>query len=684
MTIEFINNSHTLFPQVKQLGKKYASTLGFMPAGGFDDYAAEKSIITASEGDTLLGYLMYREVKRFSRITIVHLVIDSPFRHRGLHAKLLNALREKYQDSGVQGMALSCRKDYEAASAIWANYGFIAKATRRSRSLEEHYLTTWWYGFQQRDLFSQVYEQSTKVRALMDLNIIVKLREAEKDITILDPKEDPRCLLADWLVDETELCYAPEVFNEINRDDNLERMKETAYYVTGAFTQAMVDAERMKAIALELQSILPGNSPNTKSDRKQVASCIAAGIPYFLTYDQAVLKKKVEIKTKYDVEIFTPQEFLLKIDQLLHSEDYTPVLLRGVAFHTMVKQDAAGLKENIGRFLLIGQREKKTAFENTVMNCVNSRGEVYTVNSQDQVLAFYGEVVDDDTATLCFLRLADGPLKASLLCQIVTNILQECVNGQRKRIVVKEQYLEGDQENTLLRFGFLKQQDGTFVKHIRKEMVSISDLPRVLADAGINTPTVPMTTEQRVRMELVFYPLKIRDLDIPTYIIPIRAYWAGQLFDNTISGENLFGAIPAKLWSIENVYYRHTKPINEHAPARILWYVSGEGRQGTHKRMIVACSYLTEVYTGKGQALFRQFKHYGIYEWSHIYELCGGEEDNDIRALKFSHTELFTKPVSYTEAQQVLARHGYKRNPFASPLLVSKEVFADFYELGRP
>jgi hypothetical protein len=171
---------------------------------------------------------------------------------------------------------------------------------------------------------------------------------------------------------------------------------------------------------------------------------------------------------------------------------------------------------------------------------------------------------------------------------------------------------------------------------------------------------------------------------MPCYIIPIKQYWAGQLFDSAISGENLFGAIPSKLWSIENVYYRHTRPITEEAPARILWYVSGGGKMGTHKKMIVGCSYLTEVHTGKGQDLFRRFKRYGIYEWEHIYELCGREKDEDIRALKFSHTELFKRPVSYAMAQQLLAKNGYKTpNTFAGPVQVSKEVFFDMYEMGK-
>ena len=64
MRIEFINGEHPLYPKVKKLGRKYGATLGFMPEGGFDDYAMRKSIITASEGDVLLGYLMFRQTSR--------------------------------------------------------------------------------------------------------------------------------------------------------------------------------------------------------------------------------------------------------------------------------------------------------------------------------------------------------------------------------------------------------------------------------------------------------------------------------------------------------------------------------------------------------------------------------------------------------------------------------------------
>ncbi|MCR5040430.1 MAG: GNAT family N-acetyltransferase [Bacteroidales bacterium] len=671
MKIEFIDNLHPLYPAVKKLGKKYNATLGFMPEGGFDDYAVGKCIITASEGDTLQGYLMYRRTSRFGRIAIVHLAVDEPYRRSGVSTALLDTLCDKFKDSGASGMVLNCREDFKKPSKLWERYGFIAKGQKRSRSYETHYLTTWWYGFDQRDLFSLAYEESDKVRAMMDANIIMKLRDAETEHTQpLDPKEDPRCLLADWLVEETDLCYAAEIFNEIYRDPDLARRSRTNNFISN-FAQAPYNVEEQKQMARELKNILTGRTDNDESDRKQVATCIAAGIPYFITYDAEIIKKKVEIEDSYDIEILTPQEFLIKIDQLLHSEKYSPVLLQGVAWHTMSKPDSKGFQQCVESFRAVKMRERKLDFENAVNGCVNCGGEVFTIRNQGKDVAFGGVSIDEEETRVHFLRVAEGPLCTSLFCQIVTDLLRKCVKEKRKRIVMEDKCLPVEQHSFLVNFGF-QEQGNTLVKEVRDEIVTKDSLP-----------WKELNQQELLRVESVFFPLKISDLDIPCYIVPIRAYWAGQLFDSVISGGQIFGADPSRLWSFENVYYRHTRPITERAPARILWYVSHDKEEHYHSMMVVGCSYLTEVYTDKPKVLYKMFKHYGIYEWSDIYKLCEGKTEVNIRALKFSHTELFAKPIRKDDVNKVLVKHGHGKSTFPSPLKVKREVFFELYRMGK-
>jgi len=561
---------------------------------------------------------------------------------------------------------------------MWERYGFHAMGRRRSRSYEEHYLITWWYGYQRRDLFSSVYEDSEKIKALLDMNVMVRLRDAET--LYFEAKDDPRCLQQSWLLEETDFCYAPESFNEINRDNDKDRVERTKQFIRSAFTEAQFDTERMKQIEYELRDVLPGNTDNTISDRKQVASCLAAGIPYFLTYDEDVLKRRAQMEDRYDVQVFTPQEFMLKIDEGLHKEEYRPVLLQGVAFHTLTKQDASSLQEKIELFLLTGQHEKKSSFKNVVNGCLNANGESYTVKAHGEEQAFYGVETTNEERIIPFLRLKEGNLKVSLLCQIVMGAVQDCVKYGWKKLLIKERYLSDEEKGILIRLGFGQEGDG-YVKNVCSKVVDRGQLPEVIGTMALGMTQMPWTAEELVKIEKKFFPLKIRNTGIPVYVIPIKALWAEHLFDSVRASENIFGAQPDKLWNFENVYYRHTKPLTEQAPARILWYVSG--KNGTHAGTVAACSYLDEVYSGEAKEMYRRFKHYGIYEWCHVAQLCDGNEDAQVRVLKFSLTELFNTPVSFAEMQQVLERHGRKKNQFASPVIVPEEVFFEVYEMGK-
>lgn len=93
MTIEFIDNTNKFLDDVKALGRKNSATLGFMPEGGFEDHARNKCIIIARQEIEFVGYLMYRVVSRYSRISIVHLCVADAYRGKGVSTSLLDALK---------------------------------------------------------------------------------------------------------------------------------------------------------------------------------------------------------------------------------------------------------------------------------------------------------------------------------------------------------------------------------------------------------------------------------------------------------------------------------------------------------------------------------------------------------------------------------------------------------------
>jgi hypothetical protein len=159
-------------------------------------------------------------------------------------------------------------------------------------------------------------------------------------------------------------------------------------------------------------------------------------------------------------------------------------------------------------------------------------------------------------------------------------------------------------------------------------------------------------------------------------VVPIKPKWAQELFDTREADSLLFGVDITRLWNVENVYYRSARTLTERVPARILWYVSADNLYSRNKG-VVATSYLDEVVTGLPKDLYRKFKHYGIYEWDDVYKLCGRDVYKPIRAIRFSHTEVFNSIVPYNELLKIIG----KKNTFQSPVEVSEVVFNEVYKL---
>ena len=681
--IEYINQHHRFFQDVINLGKKHSSTLGFMPEGGFTEYAQKKCIIIAHNNSELIGYLMFRIVSRSSRLSIVHLCVNENFRGQKASIKLLDALREKYQAT-FSGISLNCRVDYLNATSLWQKYGFVSKNKKRSRSIEENHLYTWWYDFNNPDLFSSAWETSLKIKAILDANIIVKLRDSH---IVQNPSEDPRPLLADWLMDEVDYLYAPELLNEITRDKNNERANKTRNFLTN-FEAIRFNVEECKHISNDLKSIIHGNTDNDKSDRIQLASAITSKTPYFITFDNKMLEKKEIIEEKYDIHIFTPQEFLLEIDQLLNKEDYSPLKLKGVTFHSISKVSNNELDNYIDLFLAKSCSEKKNSLKNIVYSEASqvNLSNIKVIKHDNNAIAFFAYKIKNATLNVPFIRLTDTSQNHTLFMQLISDFINKSINENLQKIEIEEKYLSENQKLILRQLGF-EYQALTWRKILFNMIIESSRILEInceLLDSSIISNFEDKSTDEKqnilLNFERKFFPLKFSDLDIPCYIIPIKPYWAGQLFDTYISGAILFGANPDKIWNMENVYYRHVKPITETAPARILWYASEE-KNCVRSQSIIASSFLDEVMTDKPKVLFQKNKHYGIYDWKNIYDLCEHNIEKDIRALRFSHTEVFNKSIKLSTIRQIFIANGKKTNTFASPVKINKNIFHQIYQL---
>jgi hypothetical protein len=205
------------------------------------------------------------------------------------------------------------------------------------------------------------------------------------------------------------------------------------------------------------------------------------------------------------------------------------------------------------------------------------------------------------------------------------------------------------------------------------------DIYRRAAEA-LRTERAERDIRAMVDLEHLLWPAKVIDADIPTFIVPIKARWAQELFDEHLAGQTLFGARPDLALNHEAVYYRASRPAILMAPARILWYVS-QDQHYYGVGSLRACWRLDEVTIGKPKDLYRQFRRLGVYEWQQVYETAGHDTNNELMAVRFSHSELLAQPITWKLLQDILREEGCPTH-IQGPVRISKNAFARLYRAG--
>jgi hypothetical protein len=178
-------------------------------------------------------------------------------------------------------------------------------------------------------------------------------------------------------------------------------------------------------------------------------------------------------------------------------------------------------------------------------------------------------------------------------------------------------------------------------------------------------------------LERAWWPVKILDSDLATYLVPIQQRFSTELLgmpDTLIPRSDSLGLV------IEHVYYRSSGGARPAPPARLLWYMSEGGRGVSHPASIIACSQLDTVVVGDPHELHSRFQHLGVWHRETVERAARGQV---AQALRFTHTEIFHHPISRERFQQLSNDHGSTGQPPQSPRKIPTALFADLYAEGR-
>ncbi|WP_158829331.1 GNAT family N-acetyltransferase [Mucilaginibacter lacusdianchii] len=660
------------------------ATLGLMPKDAFKECIKKRWLLVALDGEQQVrGYLQFRFTAKTQNLSVVHLCIDKAYRGQGIARSLLDRLVAEYK-AKARGVKLNCRSDYTSAIRFWTQYNFQPKAELPSRGADPNiHLITWWFSFGNQDLFS--VQQNDKIKAVLDFNIIAKLMEINASG---DSKDEITQLQSDWLVTEVDFYRTSETVSEIRRDQNIERRNRSNQYIK-TFPELDIDKSSVREVETDLLQLFPGDTDNHRSDRRQLSEAILSSFPYFVTLDDGILKQAGRIQVKHQLKVVTPSTFMAHIDMAVHAEDYYPSRLSGESL-TIAKATADEIAALPNLFLNYSAGEKRAVFVGFVNDLVaRPTGCLKLIKKDSAIIAMYGYDESQENFLVPIIRTKQNSLRQTIFIQNINDLIKKAIQLGKQFLIVGDPYLTAIEREILTNHGFFEFEQG-FIRGVCSGMYDLQRLPAAVNHLCRRIPemqglvdAVSATTSTNMlnayQLEKLLWPVKITDAAIPCYIIPIKQYYAKELFDTKAAKAELFGASPKLIWSQENVYYRHIQPNVETAPARILWYVSAGG-SSSRQKSIVATSYLNEVITGPAKELFRKHEKFGVYSWAKdISKLAKGVAGAPIKVLRFSDSEPFERPVPLNAVKKVLKRHRESDNNFQSPLRIKSSTFMEIY-----
>jgi GNAT superfamily N-acetyltransferase/predicted nucleic acid-binding protein len=688
MHVEILKGISHQLHEVKKLWRANATTLGFFPEGAFEEYASKGCILVASDQTGLLaGYLLFR--RSGDRLAIVHLCVRDEMRGRRIARAIFDALLTT--SKSFRGINVSCRRDF-SASALWPQLGFVAVREKRGRGAKNTVLTNWWFDCGNPDLFSlsEKTETEQKITVVIDANVFYDLNSPVEPHT-----EESKALQADWLQSSVELHITPEILNEINRHNTpshrLNNRRRAAQF-------ASVRTRPDKFAAAESTVKQYFRSPLSKSDAsdvRQLAWTIASGCRFFVTRDEKVLNLSPRLYREFGISAIRPSDLIVQLDELQERSKYNPARVAGVLTLRRLQQaptdgfvralQAPERKETKARF-----RERFCKYLAAPKTC-HCWG-LFWGKEKPAALVVY-ERSSKAELLVPFMRIARGADAVAIVRNLLLRVVKEAAAEKRSKIVITDPYCLDFVEEELRKDGF-SREDRHWVKHTMPIAVTAKTFVEQIGSIGglggsggkpeaTRGLSEIVTSDARTahRLERAYWPLKIIDAPLPSYIIPIQPQWAAELFDDDLANQDLFGARTKLSLNREGVYYRSAVPTGGlAAPGRILWYVSDDKKyQGS--KCIRACSFLDDVVVGRPKELFRRFDRLGVYEWKHLIELAKGDIDTSLMAVRYSDTQLLANPVRWDTFQKVLQAAGV-RTQLQSPQLIPTQVFANLYRQG--
>jgi predicted GNAT family acetyltransferase/predicted nucleic acid-binding protein len=650
--------SDILLDDIVVLADANRATLGFMPAAAFKRFADEEKIIAAvSSTGELRGYLLYRPTK--GRLSITHCCVADSGRGMGIGQTLVKSLLDVAVESKSSSVFLKCRSDY-GIDEFWRGCGFQNSHDLLGRSRHGSRLNVWVFTISEGELFTWAGgvggNDRARISVAVDLNVYIDLcgRRGENS--------ESRGLLADWIEEEAALCRTPVLEEELLNSTDYEEMKVQLDGLS-EIDLVMASSDRLKSTKASFIEHWPGviNSQNDRYDFEHICSAIAADVDVFVTRDERLISYCDAISDRLPIRVCRPSELIADIHEGGKLESGSPLRVQGLGIYETLLTNSQNL-ERFSDCSAFRSRESKRQLEAKLRDLIAHPHLVRTYclkSLSDNIEAIYSlREISDEVIEIELLRIANS-INELAICEKALRARVEAVasHGSSRLIKITDSIAVSEYRETLSNLGFFITSDGIALRlslamqltkkelevYLSTELIKmdlklshdqVNEFGKALRD-GLKRGGL----DDLANLETVLFPVKLLDANFPCYIVPVRANWARELFDDELAEMDIFA--PLKLGSycnFENAYF-HNSPVNMAAPSRVLWYISGgDMAQGHLTQRIRHTSLVREVRVDRPKELYKRFKGMGVYEWKDIFAAAQNDLNRSLKAFRFSST----------------------------------------------
>jgi GNAT superfamily N-acetyltransferase len=664
-----------------QLGNRYSATLGFLPEAVYHESARSGTLVVARINGEVVAYALYGLAQRHTFVRLTHLCVAEQYRGLGIARQLVDYISERHAE--YRGIRVRCRHDY-GLGRMWIKLRFNRVSEMPGRGKGDHRLVNWWRSHGHPDLLTRM-DGEVLVRAAVDLNIVRDLVDRSRRDT-----RDVLALVDDQISDRLELVRTAALESEIDSiegnslRESCTRRIQTMSPVSASEAASLEARSQLLAVAELAIDGFPRDVQDN-FDLQHVADAAAAGLNVFVTRDEQLIRTfAAAAEERFGLRILRPVDVVLHIDELVRAEAYRPVALRDTSYRRQLL--GVGHDVAIDGLLSVETGERQREFRTYIRDLtIQGRDRFGLFGPDNELIAAYCAYESEGRLLVPLLRIRSSQIQDTLARQLLFVLRQQAVRTGNDVIQITDPHI-GRAVRLAAADDGCRSVDFRLIGYTLDVCGSADEVSRLSVGAarraGLPEPPLirsGMPAVAAAEVERSWWPAKVVDSELPTYVVPIQQVFASDLLgvpETVLPRHDFLGL------SREHVYYRSATGVTPKAPARILWYMSSTSTGGgsvPYPSGVIACSRLDSVGIGTPTDLHSRFRHLGVWRLDQVARAAKGDR---AQALLFGNTEIFPRHVSLKRLRVLGEAFGGFVAP-QQPREIPSQLFAEIYTEGR-